>query len=73
MKVTVTDKSIGKPFPKVMRLKECGSLVYFTKSEYGLPIYDGNVKFPWTFSEITADGWHMEDFEDFDSTITIDN
>ena len=64
----------AKPFPKVMRLKLDGSLVFFVRPEYGLPLLD-TAKFAdsWDLTTIKADCWVMKDFEDFNEGLLIQN
>lgn len=73
MKVTVNAEMDDKSFPKIMRTKRTGTLVYFIRSEYGLTLLDRQLEYPCDFKEETAEGWDMDLFEDFIGSITIYN
>ena len=63
-----------KAFPKMMRYISDGSLVFFIRPNYGLPILDKAI-YPnsWDLKTIQADCWDMEDFEDFNEGLLIQN
>lgn len=72
LKVTIGESKTQseKSFPKLMKSKLTGCIVYFTKPEYGLVVVEGESKS--TF-DTRADGWNMEYFTDFNESITLQN
>jgi hypothetical protein len=63
--ITITTKTETevKPFPKLMKGKITGCVVFFTEPRKGLRIKEGR----W------GDYWDMENYEDYNETITIKN
>ena len=56
-----------KPFPKLMKDKYFGDIFYFSRYGYGLPLTYKKGK------TVTADGWNMNNFADYNEPITIQN
>jgi hypothetical protein len=73
IKVTVGEQKTQseKPFPKLMKSKVSGAIVYFTKESYGLVIIE-SYGTGGDFNS-SASGWNMTNFTDYNEPITIQN
>jgi len=70
MKSIVTDKSLEKPFPKLMKSKETGIVVLFEKEKVGIIV--GNPIGSNAMGYVST-AWSMEKFIDFDGDVLLRN
>lgn len=60
-----------KPFPKLMKHKNDGTILYFYRKGVGIPI--NNEDYCFSDTEGWASAWIMDAFEDYNQPITIQN
>lgn len=58
-----------KPFPKIMKSKYSGAIVFFISNERGYILVEGrDIKY-----DTSEFGWAMNNFTDFNEPITLQN
>lgn len=70
MKVNFTDHEVKKivPYPKLMISKDGDMIVLFARKNHGTVLWDEEVE-PGEHSTV----WDMDQFEDYNGTITLSN